>query len=67
MLDRVHRFGGGIARLAAAIRAGDADAVMELLRAVRPTTSSGLDGDVADAGRAAGPCRQRALVRGPRA
>ena len=32
MLDRVHRFGGGIARLATAIRTGDGDAVMELLR-----------------------------------
>jgi exodeoxyribonuclease V alpha subunit len=33
VLDRVHRFGGGIAQLANAIRAGDGDAVMELLRA----------------------------------
>jgi exodeoxyribonuclease V alpha subunit len=33
VLDRVHRFGGGIARLATAIRAGDGDAVIELLRA----------------------------------
>jgi exodeoxyribonuclease V alpha subunit len=33
VLDRVHRFGGGIARLATAIRAGDGDAVMELLHA----------------------------------
>jgi exodeoxyribonuclease V alpha subunit len=33
VLDRVHRFGGGIARLATAIRSGDGDAVMELLRA----------------------------------
>jgi exodeoxyribonuclease V alpha subunit len=32
VLDRVHRFGGGIARVAAAIRAGDADQVMDLLR-----------------------------------
>ncbi len=32
VLDRVHRFGGGIARLAAAIRSGDGDAVVELLR-----------------------------------
>ncbi len=31
VLDRVHRFGGGIARLAAAIRRGDADAVLEVL------------------------------------
>jgi exodeoxyribonuclease V alpha subunit len=33
VLDRVHRFGGGIARLATAIRTGDADAVIGLLRA----------------------------------
>jgi exodeoxyribonuclease V alpha subunit len=32
VLDRVHRFGGGIARLASAIRAGDGDAVLALLR-----------------------------------
>jgi exodeoxyribonuclease V alpha subunit len=33
VLNRVHRFGGGIARLASAIRAGDGDGVMALLRA----------------------------------
>jgi exodeoxyribonuclease V alpha subunit len=32
VLDRGHRFGGGIAELAGAIRAGDADAVLALLR-----------------------------------
>ena len=32
VLDRVHRFGGGIARLATAIRAGDGDQVVALLR-----------------------------------
>ncbi|MGH2875485.1 MAG: exodeoxyribonuclease V subunit alpha, partial [Solirubrobacteraceae bacterium] len=31
-LDRVHRFGGAIAALAAAIRAGDGDRVIEVLR-----------------------------------
>jgi exodeoxyribonuclease V alpha subunit len=31
VLDRVHRFGGGIAQLASAIRRGDGDAVLELL------------------------------------
>ena len=31
VLDRVHRFGGGIAGLASAVRRGDADAVLELL------------------------------------
>ena len=33
VLDRVHRFGGGIARLADAIRAGDADEVIAILEA----------------------------------
>jgi exodeoxyribonuclease V alpha subunit len=32
VLDREHRFGGGIARVAAAIRRGDAEATMTLLR-----------------------------------
>jgi exodeoxyribonuclease V alpha subunit len=32
VLDRVHRFGGGIAGLASAIRGGDGDAVVALLR-----------------------------------
>ncbi|MGH2916365.1 MAG: exodeoxyribonuclease V subunit alpha, partial [Solirubrobacteraceae bacterium] len=32
VLDRGHRFGGEIARLATAIRAGDADGVIEILR-----------------------------------
>jgi exodeoxyribonuclease V alpha subunit len=32
VLDRIHRFGGGIARLAEAIRRGDADAVIDVLR-----------------------------------
>jgi len=32
VLDREHRFGGGIARLAGAIRRGDADAALALLR-----------------------------------
>jgi exodeoxyribonuclease V alpha subunit len=48
VLDRVHRYGGGIARLAEAIRRGDPDAVMEVLR-----EASGdviwIDVDVADA------------------
>jgi exodeoxyribonuclease V alpha subunit len=33
VLDRVHRFGGGIAQLADAIRRGDGDAVLSVLRA----------------------------------
>ncbi len=47
VLDRVHRFGGGIGRLATAIRAGDGDAVMELLRAGADDVTW-LDVDVAD-------------------
>jgi len=35
VLDRVHRFGGGIAELATAIHDGDADAVLALLRSGR--------------------------------
>ncbi len=48
VLDRVHRFGGGIARLATAVRAGDADAVMDLLRAGADDVTW-LDVDVAEA------------------
>jgi exodeoxyribonuclease V alpha subunit len=33
VLDRIHRFGGGIAELAAAVGRGDAQAVLDLLRA----------------------------------
>jgi exodeoxyribonuclease V alpha subunit len=33
VLDRVHRFGGGIAELASAIRRGDAEVAMDVLRA----------------------------------
>jgi exodeoxyribonuclease V alpha subunit len=47
VLDRVHRFGGGIARLATAIRGGDGDAVMELLRAGADDVTW-LDVDVAE-------------------
>jgi exodeoxyribonuclease V alpha subunit len=47
VLDRVHRFGGGIGRLATAIRAGDDDAVMDLLRAGADDVTW-LDLDVAD-------------------
>ena len=47
VLDRVHRFGGGIGRLATAIRAGDGDAVMELLRTGAEDVTW-LDVDVAD-------------------
>ncbi len=48
VLDRVHRFGGGIARLASAIRSGDGDRVIALLRDP-PEGISWLEGDVAAA------------------
>ncbi|MGZ4191109.1 MAG: exodeoxyribonuclease V subunit alpha [Solirubrobacteraceae bacterium] len=47
VLDRVHRFGGGIARLATAIRAGDGDGVIDLLRA-GSTDVTWLEVDVAE-------------------
>jgi exodeoxyribonuclease V alpha subunit len=55
VLDRGHRFGGGVAALAAAIRAGDADGVMELLRAGAEDVTW-ID---ADAGRPDSPARVR--------
>ena len=47
MLERVHRFGGGIADLAIAIRRGDADAVVELLTDP-PDDVRWIEADVAD-------------------
>ncbi len=47
VLDRVHRFGGGIAELAGAIRRGDADAVLALLRDP-PDGVRWIEADVAD-------------------
>ena len=48
VLERVHRFGGGIARLAEAIRRGDADAVLEVLAAGATEDLTWLPVDVAD-------------------
>ena len=65
MLDRVHRFGGDIARTAEAIRRGDADAVLEAL--ARDSGSvSWLRCDVAEAqGTAAlAPVREAAVAAG---
>jgi exodeoxyribonuclease V alpha subunit len=56
VLDRGHRFGGAIAPLAAAIRAGDGDRVMELLRSGAEDVSW-IDGD---AGRPEPPAPVRA-------
>lgn len=49
ILDRVHRYGGGIASLAEAIRRGDADGVVEILRA-GPDGVSWIGVDTADPG-----------------
>jgi exodeoxyribonuclease V alpha subunit len=48
VLDQVHRYGGAIARLAEAIRRGDAGAVMEELSAASEDVTW-IDADVADA------------------
>lgn len=63
VLDRVHRFGGGIARLAEAIRRGDADTVLEVL-ADAPDGVTWIPVDVADASPqdALAPVRDRAIA-----
>jgi exodeoxyribonuclease V alpha subunit len=63
VLDRVHRFGAGIARLAEAIARGDADAVVEVLEA-GPAGVSWIPVDVADRASepALEPIRTRALA-----
>ncbi len=47
VLDRVHRYGGGIARLAEAIRRGDDDGVIEVLHDA-PEGVTWIDADVSD-------------------
>jgi len=63
VLDRVHRFGGAIARLAEAIRRGDADAVLEVL-ADEPDGVQWIPVDVTDASveDALAPVRDRAIA-----
>ncbi len=63
VLDRVHRYGGGIARLAEAIRRGDADAVLEVLHDA-PEGVTWIDVDVsgAAAADALAPVRDRAVA-----
>jgi exodeoxyribonuclease V alpha subunit len=63
VLDRVHRFGGGIARVAEAIRRGDGDAVLEAL-AEAPDDVTWIPVDVGDAGAQAAlaPVRDAALA-----
>ena len=62
VLDREHRFGGGIASLARAIRAGDADAALEVLRAA-PEGVSWIEADPAE-GEGLSPIRRRAVDAG---
>jgi len=57
VLDRVFRYGRGIDRLAEAVRAGDADAVLEGLAAV-----TWIAADAADAEDALGPVRDAAVA-----
>jgi exodeoxyribonuclease V alpha subunit len=64
VLDRVHRYGAGIARLAEAIRKGDADAVLQVLREA-PEGVTWIDADVTDDAAAQGalaPVRERAVT-----
>ena len=65
ILDRVHRFGGGIARLAEAIRHGDPDEVMALL-ATQPGDVTWIPVDATDpeAETALHPIRDEAVVAG---
>jgi exodeoxyribonuclease V alpha subunit len=66
VLERVHRYGAGIARLAEAIRTGDADAAIEALR--RPDgdeiTWLALDGEQADEDAELRPVKDGALSAG---
>lgn len=63
VLDRVHRFGGGIALLAEAIRRGDGDAVMKVL-AQAPDGVTWIPVDVAEPSAldALAPIRDRAIA-----
>ncbi len=65
VLTRVHRFGGGIALLAEAIRRGDGDAVMEVLGDA-PEGVTWIPVDIADptAQYALAPVRDRAVAAG---
>jgi exodeoxyribonuclease V alpha subunit len=61
VLDRVHRFGEGIARLAEAVRDGDADAVIERLSAA-PEGVTWLPVDVAQVPDSLAPVRAQAVA-----
>ena len=65
VLDRIHRFGGGIASLADAIRRGDADQVLEILEAA-PEGVLWIPVDASDPTvlEALAPVRERAVAAG---
>jgi exodeoxyribonuclease V alpha subunit len=65
VLDRVHRYGGGIAELAVAIRRGDEDAVMDVLDGARDDVTW-IATDVADDAESAtlAPIRDRVVAAG---
>jgi exodeoxyribonuclease V alpha subunit len=50
VLERVYRFGEGIAAVADAIRRGDGDGVVEALRSAQPSEVTWIPADVADGG-----------------
>ncbi len=63
ILDRVHRFGGGIAQLAEAIRRGDADEVLDILHeAPEGVTWIPVDVTDPDAEQALAPIRDQAVA-----
>jgi exodeoxyribonuclease V alpha subunit len=63
VLDRVHRFGGGIAALADAVRAGDAAAALAVLRSA-PAGVTWIESDPAEEQDALGLIRRRAVDAG---
>ena len=63
VLERVHRYGGGIARLAEAIRRGDGDAAVAALGSA-PGEVTWLPADVREAEAELGLVRQRAVAAG---
>ncbi len=63
VLDRVHRYGGGIARLADAIRRGDGDGTVAALTRA-PSDVTWLSFDVQESEADLGPVRQRAVAAG---
>ena len=62
MLDRIWRFHGGIAELAAAVRDGDADRAIEVLAGNQQDVRFGTDGVRADIVAAASAVRSAALA-----